>query len=157
MIWKGKIIVWSPIESQYDGIQLCSIKSFLSRIPDVFTSEDIVRWLREVYQVVTHDEAIHIGTSETLRLQFKFAIMALDNILLFRKRLPICAILSFWSNQCLCFSNTIQWLAEHYSIAQLSHPFLKDFYFVSQLHWCHAMAIFMRLKTMLARWKKAIP
>ena len=44
------------------GVPLRAVKSFLSRIPDVFTGEDLVGWLRKTYDIDTADEAIHLGT-----------------------------------------------------------------------------------------------
>ena len=43
------------------GVPLRAVKSFLSRIPDVFTGEDLVGWLRKTYDIDTADEAIHLG------------------------------------------------------------------------------------------------
>ena len=44
------------------GVPLRAVKSFLSRIPDVFTGEDLVGWLRKTYDIDTADEAIHLGS-----------------------------------------------------------------------------------------------
>jgi len=44
------------------GVPLRAVKSFLSRIPDVFTGEDLVQWLRKSYGVDSNDEAVHLGT-----------------------------------------------------------------------------------------------
>ena len=43
------------------GVPLKAVKSFLSRIPDVFTGEDLVTWLRRTYEIDSVDEAIHLG------------------------------------------------------------------------------------------------
>ena len=43
------------------GVPLKAVKSFLSRIPDVFTGEDLVTWLRKTYDIDSVDEAIHLG------------------------------------------------------------------------------------------------
>ena len=43
------------------GVPLKAVKSFLSRIPDVFTGEDLVTWLRKTYDIDSADEAIHLG------------------------------------------------------------------------------------------------
>jgi hypothetical protein len=44
-----------------NGVPLRAVKSFLSRIPDVFTGEDLVQWLRKSYGVDSNDEAVHLG------------------------------------------------------------------------------------------------
>ena len=43
------------------GVPLKAVKSFLSRIPDVFTGEDLVMWLRKTYDIDSVDEDIHLG------------------------------------------------------------------------------------------------
>ena len=56
------------------GVPLRAVKSFLSRIPDVFTGEDLVGWLRKTYDIDTADEAIHLGMhfDSGLFCEFKF-------------------------------------------------------------------------------------
>ena len=48
------------------GVPLRAVKSFLSRIPDVFTGEDLVQWLMKFYGVDTNDEAVHLGNHNTV-------------------------------------------------------------------------------------------
>ena len=53
------------------GVPLKAVKSFLSRIPDVFTGEDLVTWLRRTYEIDSVDEAIHLGKETHSRLAVK--------------------------------------------------------------------------------------
>ena len=50
------------MKDQTKGVPLRAVKSFLSRIPDVFTGEDFVTWLRHTYEIESVDEATHLGT-----------------------------------------------------------------------------------------------
>ena len=56
------------MKDPHSGVPLRAVKSFLSRIPDVFTGEDLVQWLRKSYGVDSADEAVHLGTLVTLEL-----------------------------------------------------------------------------------------
>lgn len=58
------------------GVPLKAVKSFLSRIPDVFTGEDLVTWLRKTYDIDSVDEAIHLGEDsvETMNTQSDFSL-----------------------------------------------------------------------------------
>ena len=54
------------MKNQEKGVPLRAVKSFLSRIPDVFTGEDFVTWLRATYEIESVDEAMHLGTLYTV-------------------------------------------------------------------------------------------
>ena len=53
--------IFESSQDPITGVPLRAVKSFLSRIPDVFTGEDLVQWLRKSYGVDTNDEAVHLG------------------------------------------------------------------------------------------------
>ena len=68
------------------GVPLRAVKSFLSRIPDVFTGEDLVGWLRKTYDIDTADEAIHLGWYrifyQLLNENYYFYLLMLDQWML---------------------------------------------------------------------------
>ena len=62
---EGLTIFYSA-QDPVSGVPLRAVKSFLSRIPDVFTGEDLVQWLMKFYGVDTNDEAVHLGNHNSV-------------------------------------------------------------------------------------------
>ncbi|XP_010180132.1 PREDICTED: regulator of G-protein signaling 7-like, partial [Mesitornis unicolor] len=54
--------VIARMQDEKNGIPIRTVKSFLSKIPSVFSGSDIVQWLTKNLSIEDPVEALHLGT-----------------------------------------------------------------------------------------------